>query len=339
MNELQLLKETRKSDTPVPSASLDRGLAELMSTIENDTRRPSTIKRWGQPRRSLIAVAAAAALIVGPMAVGIILPDSPQGATAEAAEILDEAALATIETADPIVGAGQYLMIDTNAVYGSSIVHDGTQHTWLATQDSQLYIPADRSEEWVWVREPEVPVTFFSDEAREAAEEISRSTEPFGQTVRAPGGGFYGSPQQFLGQPLAEAIQNAPRDPQELLDLIYATTEGEGWSPEQQALTTIADFLRTGAVPADLRSALYKAAARIDGVEVVDESATIDGRSGTAIGIETPDESWRQDIIIDVETGLMIGERVTALKTTPPYPAGTVISWTTSVTSVVNSAP
>ncbi|MBG6192200.1 RNA polymerase sigma-70 factor (ECF subfamily) [Arthrobacter sp. CAN_A212] len=340
MNELQLLKETRKTDQPVPTETLDRGLAQLMSAIEKGTPRASIPQRWLFSRRSLLTIAATAALIIGPVAVNIALPEAPTGASAEAAEFLGNAAVATINTADPLVGEGQYLKTDIKALYGNSLaLPDGEQATWLATQDSQLYIPADRSEEWVWNREEEVPVTFFSEAAREAAEEVTASSSPFGQVVRAAGGAFYGSGQLFLDQPLHEAMRDAPRDPQELLSLIYTKTEGQGWSPEHHALTTIADFLRTGAVPADLRSALYHATALIEGVEIVEKGATIDGRSGTAIGIQTPDGGGRQDIIIDVETGMMIGERSTVLKPTPQYPAGTVTSWTAIETSVVNAAP
>lgn len=340
MNELQLLKETRKTDQPVPAETLDRGLAQLMSAIEKEAPHAATPRRRLFSRRSLFAVAATAALVIGPLAVDIATPESPTGASAEAAELLGDAAVTTINTADPLVGEGQYLKTDIKAVYGHSLaLPDGEQASWLATQDSQLYIPADRSEEWVWHREEEVPITFFSEAAREAAEAMTASGSPFEQVVRAAGGAFYGSDQLFLGQPLHEAIREAPRDPQDLLSLIYTKTEGLGSSPEHQALTAIADFLRTGAVPADLRSALYRAAALIDGVEVVEEGATIDGRSGTAIGIQTPDGGGRQDIIIDVETGMMIGERSTVLKPTPQYPAGTVTSWTAIETNVVDTAP
>ncbi|WP_160669330.1 hypothetical protein [Pseudarthrobacter sp. ATCC 49987] len=102
---------------------------------------------------------------------------------------------------------------------------------------------------------------------------------------------------------------------------------------------TITAALRTGVIPADLRAAFYKAAAFIPGVTVVDKQATIDGRTGIAIGIPSPDGGSRQETIIDPTTGLMIGERNVLLKDYPGFPAGTVMTWTSVRTSVVNTAP
>jgi len=80
-------------------------------------------------------------------------------------------------------------------------------------------------------------------------------------------------------------------------------------SPESEAFVTIADGLRTGVVPADLRAALHKAAALIPGVTVGDRRATVDGRTGIAIGVPSPDGVVRTGIIIDPTSGLVIGEQ------------------------------
>ena len=131
----------------------------------------------------------------------------------------------------------------------------------------------------------------------------------------------------------------SPKDPRALLDLIYERTKGAGKTPDSEAFVTIADGLRTGAVPAELRAALYKVAALIPGVKLSDRQATIDGRTGTAIGIPSPDGAARTDIIIDPDSGLVIGEQNVLLKDYPGSPAGTVTSWTSVRTSVVDSAP
>ena len=69
--------------------------------------------------------------------------------------------------------------------------------------------------------------------------------------------------------------------PQALLDTMHQ--RGKQGRPEAETLGSIAAALRTGAVPADLGAALYKAAAPIPGVTVVDRHANLDGRVGTAI--------------------------------------------------------
>jgi RNA polymerase sigma-70 factor (ECF subfamily) len=294
-------------------------------------------------RRRIALASAAAAFLVGVLVTAdVVLPDRP-GANAEAAEVLNNAAAATIRTSDPVVGPGQYLKVETTAVYGASTnAANGSQVSWMEKTSGQLYVPADRDGEWVWNREDSVPVSFSSDTAKAVEAEI-RKARPEGRSpyglVRGHKGVFYeGEQQGIIGTPLTET-DSLPRDPRALLDLIYERTKGAGKSPELEAFVTIADSLRTGVVPADLRAALYKAAALITGVIVADKQATVDGRTGIAIGVAIPGGGSRQDIIIDPTSGLVIGERDILLKDYPGEPAGTIMSWTSVRTSVVDSAP
>jgi RNA polymerase sigma-70 factor (ECF subfamily) len=299
-------------------------------------------------RRVLIASAAAALLVGGIVVADVVRPSGP-GATAEAAEVLNNAAAATIQTSDPVVGPGQYLKIETTELTGSGAqAADGSEINWQETTGGQVYVPADREGEWVWNREERVPLESSSEAAKAAAAEIRKrdaaSRPPAGAALpvgiwRAPGGAFGGNePTVIIGTPLKEA-DSLPRDPQALLDIIYERTNGAGKSRESAAFVTIADGLRTGVVPADLRAALYKAAALIPGVTIGDRQATVDGRTGIAIGIPSPDGVARHDIIIDPTSGLVIGEQDVLLKDYPGSPAGTVSTWTSVKTSVVNSAP
>ncbi|MFI5085719.1 MAG: CU044_5270 family protein [Actinomycetales bacterium] len=327
--QVRLNREQRSADGSGPELTAIRA-----------TRAPRRVLR-----RTIIASAAAAVLVGAIVAADVIVSGGPAGATAEAAEVLSAAATATIKTSDPAVKPGQYLKVDTTAVYSTSTLNgSGKQLSWLDKTGGQLYVPADRTGTWVWNREPRVPTTFFSDEAKaEALRPANPGSAAPVQLVgvlRAAKGAFYGSPQTVVnGMPLDEAVKNLPRDPKALLDVIYQRTRGSGPSPESEALITIADTLRTGVIPADLRAALYKSAALIPGVTMVERQATLDGRTGVAIGIEIPGGGGRQDIIIDPATGLLIGEREVMLKSTAEFPAGTATSWTAIRTSVVDSAP
>jgi hypothetical protein len=71
----------------------------------------------------------------------------------------------------------------------------------------------------------------------------------------------------------------------------------------------------------------------------MDRQATIDGRTGIAIGMAPPEGGSRQDMIIDPTSGLVIGEQIVMLQDFPGVAAGTVESWTSVHTSVVDSAP
>lgn len=354
MDDLQLLREMRSDIGSPASATLARGRTELMARIastdtsvgstDRDTKSTVTPIRF---RRRMLLASAAAALLVGGIVVADVVRPSGPGATAEAAEVLNNAATATIKTSDPVVGPGQYLKIETTELTGGGMqAADGSEISWQETTGGQLYIPTDKNGEWVWNREDRVPLGSSSDAAKAAAAELAqrRKAQPEDAPVlvgilRATGGAFYGNePTIIVDTPLKEA-SSLPRDPQALLNLIQERTKGAGKSPEIKALGTITAALRTGVIPADLRAALYKAAALIPGVTVADKQATIDGRTGVAIGIPSPDGGSRQETIIDPATGLLIGERNVILKDYPGSPAGTIITWTSVRTSVVNAAP
>lgn len=353
MDDLQLLREMRNEVGSVPPATLARGREKVMAKVTRPSVTGATTahaKATVSPirfRRRVVMVSAAAAFLVGIIvAADVVLPDR-SGATAEAAEVLNDAAAATIQTSDPVVGPGQYLKIETTELTGSGAqAADGSALNWQETTGGQVYVPADREGEWIWNREDRVPLESSSEAAKAMAAEIRRADlgRPAGQPsrvgiVRAAGGAFYGNePTVIIGTPLRDA-DNLTREPQALLDIIYERTKGAGKSRESEAFVTIADGLRSGVVPADLRAALYKAAALIPGVTIGNRQATIDGRTGIAIGIPSPDGGARRDIIIDPISGLVIGEQDVLLKDYPGSPAGTVPTWTSVKTSVVNSAP
>lgn len=308
---------------------------------------PHTTSKGSRPRvrRRLVLASAAAALLVGGIVIADVVRPNGPGATAEAAEVLNDAAEATIRTSDPLVGPGQYLKIETTALtYGGMQAADGSDISWQETVSDQLYIPADKEAEWVWDRGERIPLESSSDAQKAAAAEVAQLQKgglpnPAVGIQRAPGGAFYGNvPMVIIGTSLQDA-GSLPRDPQALLDLIYERTKGKNKTPERAAFVTIADGLRTGAVPADLRAAMYKAAALIPGVVVGDRQATVDGRTGIAIGLPSPEGTSRDDIIIDPATGMVIGEQDVLLTDLPSSPAGTVSSWTSVQTSVVDSAP
>ena len=256
------------------------------------------------------------------------------GADAAAADVLNEAAATTITTSDPVVGAGQYLEVDTKAAYLGSVVTETGSASYLSSQDGQLYIPANATTgTWIWVRDPERPLQTFGAASEEAAKQANTP----GAYLTAKGGAFYGSP----ANPSPADLAALPREPSALLRHIYLVTNGQGRSRDGEALVWIADTLRSGIAPADLRAALYKAAADIPGVEITDKQANLDGRSGVAIG-RTESDGSRQELIIDPTTGLMIGEREVATgkaASGAKVPDGTPIGWTAVNTTVVDTAP
>lgn len=338
MDELSLLREMRDRTPIATDAALDRGRTKLLQRID-----PQSVKLQKNPRRRMALrwglAAAATALVAAVLVGGDVFGPAPLrgAATAQAAEVLNAAAETTIQTADLVPGPGQYLKIQSTNIWGSAAVAaDGSEYEWLDTEKSTMYIPANREEEWVWERSGRIPTTFFDEKSKAYAS----SMEPAeGYVLRGNNGGFYGTPPQQSSFPSQHALAAFPRDPNALLNEIQRQTDGKGQSKDGEALVFIADLLRTGMVPADLRAALYKAAALIPGVTVTDEQATLDGRKGIAIGRVETASHRRQDIIIDPKTGQLIGEREVLTEPQGSMPAGTATTWTAIETTISETAP
>ena len=279
-----------------------------------------------------VGVAAAAALVVG----SVLIP-SGVDSSAEAATVLNDAAALTITTSDIVAGPGQYLKIETIASY--QIVgenSDGDKVSWLAPETSTVYKPGDPDAEWVMERRQLIPTEFFGDGAEEAAMESWEFTQsdPFTNGIfRAKDAAFYGTPDP------ARSTDALPLDPTELYEYIRAQYNGGSNNPNEDAWVRITALLRTGTAPADLRSALYSAAAMVPGIEVVPGKTILNGRSGIAIGRDEPSRNERQDIIVDEATGQLIGERIVRTERGDGAPAGTAWSSTSVSTTVVGSAP
>lgn len=202
--------------------------------------------------------------------------------------------------------------------------------------------PLDRDDDCVWLRGTSKPFETFGPESKKAADEqwaqvIADNRADCQEKLRAPGGRFY----SYENAHSPEALDDLPRDPNRLLNHIYRVTLLAGPSPDGEALVWIADTLRSGAIPANLRAAMYKAAAMIPDVEVTEHTANLNCRTGIAIGRLESSNGIRQDIIIHPASGQLIGERqvLTKADKIAGYPAGTVIASTAITTAVVDSAP
>ncbi|NQX36443.1 CU044_5270 family protein [Herbiconiux sp. VKM Ac-2851] len=335
---------------PAPATPLtadeEQRMRHLLERLPHDARRPgqhrtAEAEADSRPARrralpvigfSLLGAGALTVVLVASNVLG--LAGWRGGADSAAAGALESAAVATIEASDPVVGLGQYLRITTNAVYSASTGDGAGGFTsFLDGSRDELYVPYDRQGDWVWMRHAREPVQTFGPASEAFAAEMHALEED--ELLRAPAGTFYGgSPTEISGD-----YDALPRNPNQLLNAIYAKTLTQGQSPDGAALVWIADVLRNGTVPAELRAALYQAAARIPGVTITDQQASLDGTTGIAIGRVEPSTNIRQDIIIDPDTGQFIGEREISLVANNGLPAGTPSESTTVSITVVDTAP
>lgn len=146
---------------------------------------------------------------------------------------------------------------------------------------------------------------------------------------RAGGGGGItlddpGDLEPSLNGPSYDYLRTLPTDPDLLLKKIYDETGGMGNGPDQQAFSTIGDLLREQVVPPKLAAGLYRAAARIPGVVLVDDSADAAGRHGVAIARTDEADGARTEWIFDRETYTYLGERTVQTRDAEGIKAGTV---------------
>ncbi|CCH35267.1 CU044_5270 family protein [Actinosynnema sp. NPDC047251] len=358
----QLERTARTANAPLDDV---RAQVLAAAAAEESPRRSRRTARWFLP----VAVAAAAALVVG---VVVTRPDgAPQpGTTAQAQpgtdaatttpsqpkvsllsakQVLDDAA-AAINTVDPVLAPGQYRYIAEHAWYSRGQMFGVSQEnpdqtikgwTYLKETARETWIPQDQSQDWLEKRSwlPGVKWLGGSVPQSEAPEPQAMDTDT-GER-RGKCGNFFpesrGTTQ--CGDPSdwnhPEFYVGLPRDPQAIVEYLRTTTAHRGSTPPVMFHFGV-EILRAGLMPADLRAGWYRALATLDGVKVYDEAATLDGRTGIAIGLE--DEQERRDLIVDPATGDFIGERsVAGPKPSGAWiPPGTVTGFSSITTKVVN---
>ncbi|GAB3287593.1 CU044_5270 family protein [Pseudoclavibacter terrae] len=344
MDEIELLRRVRADQAEPSRAAVESGRDALVERARSAggaaTVGPRARKRirvgWSLLTAITVGAVATAVIVTG----GFSNDTGPAAPPPAAAAVLQDAAEAAIATRDPVVQPGQYLRIETQAVYSSTALLSDTEAvSWLEGTHDVLYVPANRDEDWVLEKSArEVVETFGAESERLAEEQAASGMQGPGfvdELLRAPGGTFY-------GMPATEDIydfESLPRDPAAMYAHITAANADHGGNPDARALVFIADLLRSGPVPADIRAALFGAAALVPSITITDQDARQGGRSGVAIGIEQAGTGNSQEIVIDPDTGELIGERQVQNDGLGGIPPGTTVGSTTVTTTVVDDAP
>ncbi|MFG2909230.1 CU044_5270 family protein [Kitasatospora sp. NPDC048286] len=131
-----------------------------------------------------------------------------------------------------------------------------------------------------------------------------------------PGGGDeHGEPEPapYSGFGSYAYVAALPTDPDALLAKIQADTAGHGPGPDEEAFRTIGDLLREQIAPPAVSAALYRAAAKIPGVTVIDEVTDSAGRPGVAVARRDGGGHVESQWIFDRADYTFLGERVVAL--------------------------
>jgi hypothetical protein len=313
------------------------GPAVADMAVDLDARRKAGQARR---RRLLPAGAAIAAVLATALAVQLLLPDptpvtQDQDAVLAAAEpaavkVLTTAAAAAARTPEPALGPGKYWYVrERGTMVGGNEDQFGTprnfyfrtpydNETWwapdgvLRTRQSlgrpRFLSPADR-DVWVANGRPELP-----------GPSVHVDDEGPGISDRSDGW----LPMTY------EQIVELPTDPAQLRDVLserlYAGQPvascpvplgPDGRCPHRP----VTDLDRYGAIvflltnyplPAQLRSALYQALTRLDGIELTGEVTDLAGRRGVGVTLGPTEEELvprRTVLIFDPATGRLLGTR------------------------------
>lgn len=247
----------------------------------------------------------------------------------------------TFEASDRPMHADQYLLVATHAWWLGSF----GRHNHLTEHRSQQWVPARPEREWLLVRELAGGRTWLTGSAQDAVDDgydlaecpsVGRFRAPYGEFDSSGDDGFCGAssrPRRGSWQvPTAEFLTRLPRDPDLLRDRLTEENPGNWFGPFTAAVTA----LRTCLVPADLRTALYRAITGLPAVTVGDRTANLDGHPCLVVVHDAG--RTRTELLVDPVHGQFAGERDTLrIDSRCGLRAGTVISEAAVTTVVVDA--
>ncbi|PZG12010.1 hypothetical protein C1I95_26785 [Micromonospora craterilacus] len=270
----------------------------LMNEFERPARRP----------QRMLVLAPAAGVLAAAVAAGVIAqlwaPDSAplivtveQGEHSGATLFLNQMAAAAVNKPEPPSGEGEYVYIKSRGAFAE--LGDGPARL-QPVREREIWIPRYERGDGL-LRQPsfDLPIIGVIPE-RETLTDMTPNAE----------------------------VVDLPSDPDELLAKLYRERDerGRGNSRDGAAFTAIGDILRESLVPPQTSAALYRATAKIPGVEVVRGVTDAAGRRGVAVA--HTEGNRRDEWIFDEQTYEYLGERSYLVADTADGPAGTVLGTT-----------
>ncbi|MER5761530.1 CU044_5270 family protein [Streptomyces sp. NPDC002082] len=308
-----LLPPPAKPELPADRQRLLRG--HLMNEISNAEQRTDAV-RW--PKRlgwiALPALAGGLALTVMLTGGGGGAPAAPQAARPApvgAVQLLDR--VAQVAASKPIEQVK-----DNQFTYIKSLV----AFSGMNMQTNEV-IPGTPHQRQIWLSVDGRTEGLVIDEGKPRG---SGRTKP-GVPAPRPDGGDVIEPRMIppsLSNPTYHYLAALPTDPDTLLKKIYDEVQTKSPSKDEKAFSTIGDLLREQIAPPAVSAALYRAAAKIPGVTVVEDAVDASGRHGVAVSHVA--DGTRTEWIFDRNSFEFLGQRDVVVGDSPwGMPAGTVV--------------
>lgn len=312
--------------TQIPP-DLEAILSDLDAAIAAQAAAAPSRRRAHRPRRLALAapllVAMAVALYVG-LGVGNEQP-------ASAARQLQAAAALVAGEPAPVIGPGRYWYVKGRGAFANESHGSGGSFAALQTSSHEIWIAADASGRIV--RE-DGPPQFFS--AAERARWEAAGKPGFGQgsgidETLAAGELSWGI------EPLARTVAEIPSDPEELARLVDQHSDENKNARAHEEFKLIESVLRFAPLSGAQTAAFYQVLAGLPGIEIVGAAKDGLGRTGTVFAVGNGGPT-RQELILDPDTGRLLGSRTTLTApdpVNPGTPVGAVIGSETIVTTGV----
>jgi hypothetical protein len=310
MDELELTRRVLGGREPDPAA-LERLRSRLRAEIERERRRGR--RRWRE------ALGVAAVLAVVGLVIASLLPTSKEAAAAELRRLGAIAA----DQAPVRAGPGEFLLIRSEQLRREGFAPVGVGGTFdLVTRlRVSTWVAPDGS---AFRREEVVSSDFASEADRLGWIEAGRPELEVPRVHEFPPG----------EGPVIDAGQ-LPEDPDALLAALRSGAVVEGPPGDDQAFVVIGEILAQGVAPSETRSALFEAAARLEGVSLVGTVRDPLGRTGT--GIEAGTVNSRTRLVFDSDSAQLLAIEIYQIR---PDGGEEPSSWTAAWPStVVEDAP
>jgi len=367
MDVLELVREIESTPDDAAGKRIAASRGTLVAAMAE--RPKGRVRRtwvWG----GALGTASAAAVVTTLVIAGTLAPVVPESASAAAVAVLDDAAGKVMAGEDPVVGPGQYLKVretyelvslwdaDADPATSDEFVAGFNTSTFENSEGAirargvrDLYVPSDRSEDWVLDdRSANEVLDVYGDQAalpayqKMVAKYPERDADPGGLDL-LPAGLQSWDPEttdddQFF-DPFREHYDDMPRDPAQLLAWYrqHLTTSDD----DSYLFSYITRALGTDLMPVDLRVATLHVLGLLSGVDVAGRTGdvtTLELRTplgeGSDLGVE-----YVQRVDIDTDTGRIVGysDSYPTGRSTRALPAD--VPWTTwSIeVSVVDEAP
>jgi hypothetical protein len=289
-------------------------LARVTTSPEQSARRP---RNWLKVGVLAVSMAVVIALVAVSLVRGngpAVVPERSPGiqATSGAPVILERIAAVAAMQPEVTLPEGGFRYTRSETRYTSTSIRSDGAFSVLESTIREIWVAPDGKGRL----RTEVGDVEFLTPQDEAAWRAAGSPDLRRESVndqRFPGGDPGGTDLYF------ETFEGLPFDPDDLYGEIERRSQNQGITLHQQMFDMVGSLLRETNASPEIRAALFRAAAKIPGVEVTENVTDPKGRPGIAMSLtyDPGGRRIRNELIFDPETSALLAEGQYAMEKSP----------------------